>query len=87
MEKRLSAHDAAEHPWLGGPEKAIETRAMAAEAVSAREFEMSAEKARLAQGRRRGVRRRVTAPVVRNEQEKDVVSGVTGDGEEAKRHA
>ena len=87
MEKRLSASAAAEHSWLGGVDKAIETRAMAAEAVSAKEREMSAAKARLAQGRRRGVRRRVTAPVVRNEQEKDVVSGVTGGGEEAKRHA
>lgn len=87
VEKRLSAHGAAEHPWLGGPDKANETRTMAAEAVSAREFEMSAEKARLAQGRRRGVRRRVTAPVVRPEQGKGVASGVSAGGEEAERQA
>ena len=74
----MSAYDAAEHPWLGGLNKAIETRAMAAEAVSAKEREMSAEKARLAQGRRRVVRRRVTAAVVKTEQGEGVMSGVTG---------
>lgn len=61
----MSAGDAAEHPWLGGPDKANQTRATAAEAVAARESEIIAEKARLAGGRRRGVRRRVMAPVVR----------------------
>lgn len=58
---RLSASDAAEHPWVGGLEKALELRAVAADAVAAREAEMRAEKARLAGGRRRVVRRR--APV------------------------
>eukprot|EP00904_Undaria_pinnatifida_P006662 jgi/Undpi1/3125/HiC_scaffold_15.g06499.m1 len=61
IEKRLSAADAAEHPWLGGLEKATEIRANAADAVAAREAEMAAGKARLAGGRRRVVRRRVSA--------------------------
>ena len=58
---RLSASDAAEHPWVGGLEKAIELRALAADVVAAREAEIGAEKARVAGGRRRVARRRVPA--------------------------
>ena len=87
MDQRLSASDAAEHPWLGGLDNAIEIRTKAADAVATRESEISAEKLRLAQGRRRGVRRRVAAPVVRTEQGNGCVTGVSGDGEEPKCQA
>lgn len=80
MEKRFSASDAAEHPWLGGLSKANETRAKAADVVAAREVEANTEKALLTKGRRRGVRRRVPAAIVRTDQGK----GVVGDGEGAK---
>ena len=65
VEKRLSASDAAEHPWLGGLDKAIQVRGKVADAVAAREAEINAEKAsRLTKGRRRGARCRVPAAVV-----------------------
>lgn len=57
MNKRLSAPEAAEHPWLGGKAKANEIRAKAAEAVAATEAKVNAMKARMAEGRKRGARR------------------------------
>lgn len=78
MDQRLSASDAGEHPWLGGLDMALKIRKEALDAVTAREVEADAEKAWLTMGRRRGARRRVTAPVMRTEQGNGVVSGVTG---------
>eukprot|EP00904_Undaria_pinnatifida_P006673 jgi/Undpi1/3135/HiC_scaffold_15.g06509.m1 len=88
VEKRLSAADAAEHRWLGGPDRAIDTRIKAADAVAAREVELNAEKAaRLAKGKRRGARCRVKAAVVQTDQGKGVLSGISEDGGEAKCQA
>lgn len=56
--KRLSASEAADHPWLGGPDAAAALRAQALAAVKRREREVNADKQKL-MGRRRRVVRRV----------------------------
>lgn len=59
VDVRLSAVDASEHAWLGGPARAAEARSEASAAVASREEERLAEKAR--QTRRRVVRRKAPA--------------------------
>ncbi|CAM9610171.1 unnamed protein product [Ectocarpus sp. 6 AP-2014] len=59
--KRPSAREAADHPWLGGPEQAAAMRASVSAEVEAREAAEKAEKDSLVRRLRRGPRMQKTA--------------------------